>query len=64
MSYKIVDIVVICPTTASTCEMCGVDAETRPYGPRGENICFKCGMENKETTVRQATRILLGEDVQ
>jgi hypothetical protein len=25
------------------CELCGAVAETRPYGPNGEDICFACG---------------------
>ena len=34
------------------CELCGSVAETRPYGPNGENICFPCGMKDEETTAR------------
>lgn len=30
------------------CELCGAIEECRPYGPNGENICFSCGMKNKE----------------
>ena len=28
------------------CDLCGKTAETRPYGPTGENVCFSCGMKN------------------
>ena len=26
------------------CDLCGVIAELRPYGPNGEAVCFDCGM--------------------
>lgn len=45
------------------CELCGKTDELRPYGPKGENICFACGMENEETTARQFRRYVLGETV-
>lgn len=64
MSYRIGDTVVICPTEGAKCELCGEVAELRPYGPRGENICFKCGMKNPEATRRQMDRMLFGESVQ
>jgi hypothetical protein len=32
------------------CELCGKKAELRPYGPKGESICFECGMIDEETT--------------
>lgn len=32
------------------CELCGVIAETRPYGLNGEQICHSCGMKDEETT--------------
>jgi|LSQX01.3.fsa_nt_gb hypothetical protein len=32
------------------CELCGAIAELRPYGANGENICYECGMKNKEIT--------------
>ena len=30
------------------CDLCGVHDELRPYGPNGENVCFDCGMKNKD----------------
>lgn len=36
-----------------TCEFCGAFAECRPYGPNGEQICFKCGQKDPETTERK-----------
>ena len=34
------------------CELCGKDAELRPYGPNREWICFTCGMKDEEATER------------
>ena len=31
-------------------------AETRPYGPNGEEVCFKCGMKNEAAAKRQFDR--------
>lgn len=43
------------------CELCGKFAELRPYGPRGERICFDCGMKDEQTVRRQFRRHVLGE---
>jgi len=32
------------------CDFCGKIAELRPYGPKGECICFECGMKDEKTT--------------
>lgn len=29
------------------CDLCGEIAELRPYGPKGEHVCFKCGMQDE-----------------
>lgn len=42
------------------CEMCGVIAETRPYGPNGEEICFDCGMKDEETTRKRMEQYIFG----
>lgn len=31
------------------CELCGKIAETRPYGPKGERVCFACGMKDERS---------------
>ena len=28
------------------CELCGKIDELRPYGPKGERVCFDCGMKD------------------
>lgn len=48
----------------SKCELCGKAAELRPYGPRGENICFACGMADEPTTKRQFMRTVFDEAIQ
>jgi len=45
------------------CELCSKDAECRPYGPRGEWICFDCGMKDENTTKRQASKVLFDENI-
>lgn len=45
----------------SICELCGAkDEELRPYGPNGENICYDCGMKNRETTDKKFSEFLDG----
>jgi hypothetical protein len=43
------------------CQMCGVIAETRPYGANGEEICFDCGMKDEETTKKKMAEYIFGE---
>lgn len=45
----------------SRCELCGKVAETRPYGPNGERICYQCGMKDEKTTKRMFAQKVLGE---
>jgi hypothetical protein len=40
-------VVLITETAPEKCDLCGVVAETRPYGPNGENVCFECGMKDE-----------------
>ena len=58
------DISVICHESARKCELCGKTEECRPHGPRGEQICYDCGMKDPKTTERQMNRVLFGEDIQ
>ena len=44
------------------CEMCGKVDECRPYGPQDENICFDCGMKNKEITEKKMATYIFGEE--
>jgi len=35
------------------CDLCGIIAELRPYGPNGETVCFQCGMKDEEAAKRR-----------
>ena len=38
------------------CELCGAVKELRPYGPKGENVCFDCGMKDEPAMERAFTQ--------
>ncbi len=42
------------------CELCGAYKETRPYGPKGEEVCYPCGMKNKPAAERGFNRLIEG----
>ena len=46
------------PEAPQTCELCGKTAECRPYGPKGEQVCFDCGMKDEQAVMRQFARRL------
>lgn len=52
---------VIAAEDDDVCELCGEVAETRPYGPHGERICYACGMKNEKTTNEMMGKILFGD---
>lgn len=43
------------------CEFCGSIDELRPYGPRGERLCFDCAMMDEEAAKRGFRKYVLGE---
>lgn len=43
------------------CELCGMVAELRPYGPNGEEICFDCGMRDETAATRGFRTLVFGE---
>ena len=49
-------------TPPKRCELCGKNAELRPYGPNGENICFECGMKDERATEAQFAKRVSGVD--
>lgn len=61
MSRVVDGITIICVEPDSKCELCGVITECRPYGPKGESICFDCAQLDKEGTERRMRTILFGE---
>jgi len=48
-------------TPERRCELCGKLAELRPYGPKGEYVCFACGMLDEEAAQRQFMSKVFGE---
>lgn len=38
------------------CDLCGKVAELRPYGPKGEMVCFECGMLDEEAAKKMFAR--------
>ena len=44
------------------CELCRRDGEElRPYGAKGEWICFECGTKDEKTTARRFREVVFGE---
>lgn len=39
-------------TEPDICELCGETEELRPYGPKGEQVCYECGMKDEEAMKR------------
>ena len=40
------------------CDFCGQVAELRPYGPKGEVVCFPCGMKDEAAAKRQMDKLM------
>ena len=55
-------IVFLGPRKPQGCDLCGEVGELRPYGPKGEWVCFKCGMKNEEAAKRVFEKRLDGGD--
>jgi len=41
---------------AQQCDLCGIIAELRPYGPKGETVCFKCAMKDEAAAKRAMSK--------
>jgi hypothetical protein len=61
MSRNIQGVIVICEEDPDTCEMCGRFEELRPYGPKGEKVCFDCAMKDPKGTEERMRKILFHE---
>jgi hypothetical protein len=61
MSKRIGNLTIISAEEDDVCELCGAVAETRPYGPNGERICYDCAMKNKATTEKMMGKFLFGD---
>jgi hypothetical protein len=51
----------ICEEKPQRCELCGKFKECRPYGPKGEQICFQCGQKDIKTTEKMMSKYLFGD---
>lgn len=60
MSKRVNGITVISEEKPQQCDLCGKVAELRPYGPKGECICFECGMKDEKTTKKMCGKKLFG----
>ena len=38
------------------CAFCGKEEELRPYGPKGENICFDCMKKDEPAAQQQSLK--------
>ena len=61
MSRNIEGIPIIYAENPQQCDFCGKIDELRPYGPKGECICFDCGMKDEVTTKKMVKKMLLGD---
>lgn len=43
---------VIAEQPPGRCELCGKVDETRPYGPKGEEVCYDCGTKDPDAMDR------------
>ena len=46
MTRRVGRVLIIEREPDGVCELCGNAAETRPYGPKGENVCFRCAKKD------------------
>ena len=52
----------IAPEDEQYCELCGIIAECRPYGPNDEQICFDCAMKDEKTTEQKMMKYIFNID--
>lgn len=58
MTHRIGNLIVIASEPDDICELCGIKDETRPYGPKGERVCFDCGMKDRAAVDRHIDALL------
>lgn len=63
MSYRMEGsgTIVIEAEPDTECELCGAEEETRPYGPGGKRVCFKCGEKTPDIVKHNLRARLFGE---
>lgn len=60
MSKRIGNIFIIKAELDQKCELCGVLAECRPYGPNGKQVCYDCAQKDKVGTEERMKKIMFG----
>ena len=63
MSQNINGVPIIEAEPEGICHMCGKIAETRPYGPGFQEICFDCGMRDEAGTIKRMSHKLFGDPI-
>ena len=58
MTKRIGNVVMLEDQGPQQCDLCGEIDELRPYGPKGEKICFDCGMKNPKATAKAFAELL------
>lgn len=48
---------VFCSEGQKVCEFCKKVADTRPYGPKGETVCFECAMKDSKAAEEQFKKL-------
>lgn len=61
MTRRIGNVVIIEPERSQQCDFCNKIRELRPYGPKGEAICFDCAMKDRATTERRMGEVLFSD---
>ncbi len=61
MSGRLGRMTIICETEPDKCELCGELKELRPYGPNGENVCFKCAIKDLANMDKRSDMFLFGQ---
>ena len=61
MTRRLNNILIIEEEKPQQCDLCGVIGELRPYGPKGECICFECGMKHKKSTEEAFRKVIDGK---
>lgn len=61
MTRRVGPVVIVEKTAPQKCELCGNEAETKPYGPNGEQVCFPCGMKNEDAAKRRFNEFVTGK---
>ena len=60
MSRRVGNVAIIEAEPEMICHECGKVAETRPYGPKGSEICYECGEKNPARTAHNMYIKLFG----